>query len=109
MDNLWIDKQAEACKNELELRVYTSNLLGDNDELVLHGGGNTSVKSRVNGEDVLYVKGSGWDLATIKPEGLAGVYLDTLLDMAKQEDLSDAQMVQQQREAMVDDNAQILL
>ncbi|WP_152184274.1 class II aldolase/adducin family protein [Sulfurimonas indica] len=105
MDNLWIDKQAEACKNDLELRVYTSNLLGENDELVLHGGGNTSVKSKVNGEDVLYVKGSGWDLATIKPEGFSGVYLDTLLDMAKREHLSDSEMVALQREAMLDENA----
>ncbi|MEN4053586.1 class II aldolase/adducin family protein [Sulfurimonas sp. NWX79] len=105
MDNLWIDKQAQACKNDLELRVYTSNLLGENDELVLHGGGNTSVKSKVNGEDVLYVKGSGWDLATIKPEGFSGVYLDTLLDMAKREHLSDSEMVALQREAMLDENA----
>jgi rhamnose utilization protein RhaD (predicted bifunctional aldolase and dehydrogenase) len=105
VDNLWIDKQAEACKSDLELRVYTSNLLGENNELVLHGGGNTSVKSSVNGEDVLYVKGSGWDLATIKPEGFSPVYLDSLLDMAKREHLSDSQMVKEQREAMLDDNA----
>ena len=105
MDNLWIDRQAEACRNDLDLRVYTSNLLGVNDELVLHGGGNTSVKSVVKGEDVLYVKGSGWDLATIKREGFSAVYLDTLLDMAQREYLSDTEMVQEQRDAMLDDNA----
>ncbi len=105
MDNLWIDRQAEACRNDLDLRVYTSNLLGVNDELVLHGGGNTSVKSVVKGEDVLYVKGSGWDLATIKKEGFSPVYLDTLLDMAQREYLSDTEMVQEQRDAMLDDNA----
>ena len=105
MDNLWIDKQADACKDDLALRVYTSNLLGENDELVLHGGGNTSVKSKVNGEDVLFVKGSGWDLATIKPEGFAPVYLDTLVDMAKKEQMSDSEMVQEQREAMLDEKA----
>ena len=105
MDNLWIDRQAEACRNDLDLRVYTSNLLGVNDELVLHGGGNTSVKSVVKGEDVLYVKGSGWDLATIKKEGFSAVYLDTLLDMAQREHLSDTEMVQEQRDAMLDDNA----
>jgi len=105
MDNLWIDKHAQECKDDLELRVYTSNLLGENDELVLHGGGNTSVKSKVNGEDVLYVKGSGWDLSTIKPEGFSAVYLDTLLDMAKREHLSDSDMVREQREAMLDEDA----
>ena len=105
MDNLWTEKQAKTCQNDLQLRVYTSNLLGENDELVLHGGGNTSVKTTINGEDVLYVKGSGWDLATIKPEGFSPVYLDTLLDMAKREHLSDSDMVKEQREAMLDDNA----
>jgi len=48
--NLW---------NDINLRVFTSNLLGQSDELVLHGGGNTSVKSMVNGEEILFVKGSG--------------------------------------------------
>jgi len=105
MDNLWSERQAEACKNDLELRVYTSNLLGKSDELVLHGGGNTSVKMSLNGEDVLYVKGSGWDLATIKPEGFAPVYLDTLLDMAQRDSLSDSEMVEEQKDAMLDENA----
>jgi len=105
MDNLWIDKHAEACESDLDLRVYTSNLLGSNDELVLHGGGNTSVKSVVNDEDVLYVKGSGWDLSTIKKEGFSPVYLDSLLDMAKRDQLSDTEMVKEQRDAMLDENA----
>jgi len=105
MDNLWIDEKAKECQNDLELRVYTSNLLGENNELVLHGGGNTSLKSEVNGQDVLYVKGSGWDLSTIKAEGFSAVYLNVLLDMAKRESLSDSEMVKEQQEAMLDDKA----
>lgn len=105
MDNLWSDERAQECKSDLELRVYTSNLLGQNSELVLHGGGNTSVKTKIDGEDVLLVKGSGWDLVSIKEEGFSPVYLDTLLDMAKLEKLSDSDMVTQQRAAMLDESA----
>src|ERR1022692_5149740 len=74
----WDDKEAAACKTELELRAYTSRLLGQDSQLVLHGGGNTSVKrteTNIFGEpeDILWVKGSGWDLATIEPAGFAPV------------------------------------
>ncbi len=105
MDNLWSKKKAVTCKSDLDLRVYSSNLLGKNDELVLHGGGNTSLKSTINGEDVLHVKGSGWDLETIKAEGFSPVKLDTLLKMAKLPSLSDSEMVRLQREAMLDKSA----
>ena len=105
MDNLWNDEEAQKCKSNLDLRVYTSNLLGENEELVLHGGGNTSVKGDIDGVDVLHVKGSGWDLADIKAEGFAPVRLDTLLDMAKEESLSDSEMVQGQKEALMTTSA----
>ncbi|MGB5920290.1 class II aldolase/adducin family protein, partial [Arcobacter sp.] len=105
MKNLWTDEEAKEYKSDLELRVFTSNLLGRSDELVLHGGGNTSVKSKVNGEDILYVKGSGWDLVSIEKEGFAPVKLDTLINMAKLESLSDSDMVSQQKEAMIDKSA----
>ncbi|WP_297431490.1 class II aldolase/adducin family protein [Sulfurimonas sp.] len=101
MDNLWSNKEAGKCKSNLDLRVYTSNLLGANDELVLHGGGNTSVKGDIDGIDILHVKGSGWNLADIKAEGFAPVRLDALLEMAKQESLRDTEMVQGQKEAMM--------
>ena len=66
MKSLWNDAEAARFTTDLQLRVYTSRLLGRDDTLVLHGGGNTSVKVRermVTGdeEDILYVKGSGWD------------------------------------------------
>ncbi len=85
----------------LLMRVYTSRLLGKSKDLVLHGGGNTSVKI----DDTIYVKGSGWDLSTIKKEGFAPVKTDALLDMAKVEKLSDSQMVMEQKAAMIDKNA----
>jgi len=105
MENLWSDEKSLEYKSDLALRVYTSNLLGQNDALVLHGGGNTSVKSRIDGEDVLYVKGSGWDLVSIKEEGFAPVKLATLLKMAKLEQLSDTDMVSGQKAAMLDKEA----
>jgi len=101
MKQLWDDKEANNFKDDLELRVYTSRLLGSDDTLVLHGGGNTSVKI----DDTLYVKGSGWDLATIEKEGFSPVKLQALLEMAKKEQMSDTQMVKLQREAMDDKNA----
>jgi rhamnose utilization protein RhaD (predicted bifunctional aldolase and dehydrogenase) len=102
LKNLWNDNDAKSYKSDLALRVYTSNLLGQSDELVLHGGGNTSVKSTIDGEDILYVKGSGWDLVSIKEEGFPAVKLDTLLDMSQLETLSDIDMVNGQKEAMID-------
>ncbi len=105
MQNFWDESKASACKTDLEMRVYTSNLLGQSDELVLHGGGNTSVKSMVDGEEILYVKGSGWDLVSIKAEGFAPVKMATLLEMAKLESLSDTEMVSGQKAAMIDPSA----
>jgi rhamnose utilization protein RhaD (predicted bifunctional aldolase and dehydrogenase)/NAD(P)-dependent dehydrogenase (short-subunit alcohol dehydrogenase family) len=95
---LWNSDEAARYSGELALRVYSSQLLGRDPSLVLHGGGNTSVKLRaadVLGEalDVLYVKGSGWDLATIQEPGFAPVRLDHLLKLATLESLSDPQMV----------------
>ncbi|MET0081239.1 MAG: bifunctional aldolase/short-chain dehydrogenase, partial [Candidatus Thiodiazotropha lotti] len=74
MKSQWNPTEAAACENELSLRVYTSRLLGSDPTLVLHGGGNTSVKivePDLFGEDqqILYVKGSGWDLASIEAPG----------------------------------------
>src|SRR3989440_2252165 len=98
MKNLWDSDEAAKCKSDLDLRVYTSRLLGRDDALVLHGGGNTSVKIReknVAGEDeeILYVKGSGWDLETIEVNGFAPVRMAHLLKLAQLETLSDPQMV----------------
>lgn len=107
MINRWDDEYAASLQDDLSLRVYSSRLLGQDDSLVLHGGGNTSVKTRTRtllGEEleVLCVKGSGWDLQTIEAEGFSAVKLDALLALSKLESLSDSDMVKQQRAAMID-------
>jgi rhamnose utilization protein RhaD (predicted bifunctional aldolase and dehydrogenase)/NAD(P)-dependent dehydrogenase (short-subunit alcohol dehydrogenase family) len=111
MKSLWNEQEAaERAANPLALRVYTSRLLGREPALVLHGGGNTSVKVRERNlfgetEHLLYVKGSGWDLATIEAKGFAPVRMDTLLKLAALEQLSDTDMVRVQKAAMTDPNA----
>ncbi|MEY2490465.1 MAG: hypothetical protein QOC70_2407 [Verrucomicrobiota bacterium] len=98
MKNLWDPIEASKCQSALEQRVYSSRLLGRDGTLVLHGGGNTSVKIKERNllgedEEILYVKGSGWDLETIRGEGFAPVRMAHLLKLAKVDALSDPQMV----------------
>lgn len=98
MKSLWNDAEAAAFGGPLGPRVYTSRLLGRDKSLVLHGGGNTSVKIDEHNlfgekEEVLYVKGSGWDLETIEPAGFAPVKLDYIRRLASLPALSDPQMV----------------
>src|SRR3954467_13670099 len=116
MKSAWVTSDAEAAvaryardgiPRELALRVYTTRLLGQNPKLVLHGGGNTSVKLRMsdlNGEevDVLCVKGSGWDMATIEPTGLPAVRLEPLKKLRRLNTLSDDDMVRVQRANLID-------
>ena len=110
MKNLWDNADAGAAGDALQTRVYTSRLLGQEPDLVLHGGGNTSVKTTVSdlfGDDVdvIYVKGSGWDLATIEAAGFAPVRLQPLQRLAELDTLSDSDMVREQRVAMLDPGA----
>jgi len=111
MKSLWNDTEAATFGTDLlGQRVYTSRLLGRNPELVLHGGGNTSVKIDEKdyfGEPVslCYVKGSGWDLATIEREGFSPVRMGALLKMAELPAMTDSDMVLQQRAAMTNPNA----
>ncbi len=105
--NRWSDNEAAACKTELELRAYTSRLLGQDSRLVLHGGGNTSVKlteTNIFGEaeDILWVKGSGWDMASIKPAGFAPVRMRHLQALAKLSTFSDTDMAREFRLATID-------
>ncbi len=110
MKSLYNNTEANTFSSDLDLRVYTSRLLGQESSLVLHGGGNTSVKSHAvnlfgEKEEILYVKGSGWDLATIEDKGFAPVKMDMLLKMAKLSNLKDSDMVKYQRLAMTDPSA----
>src|SRR5256714_12656890 len=98
MKSLWSDAEAQQFSGALGPRVYTSRLLGRDKSLVLHGGGNTSVKLREKdlfGEerDVLYIKGSGRDLASIDAGGFTPVDLRYMQRLAGLPGLSDAQMV----------------
>ena len=101
---------APACNEDIALRVYTSRLIGREPALVLHGGGNTSVKTRLvddTGElvDVLCVKGSGWELGDIEPAGLPAVRLATLQALRRLPSLSDEAMVNAQRTRLLDAGA----
>jgi rhamnose utilization protein RhaD (predicted bifunctional aldolase and dehydrogenase)/NAD(P)-dependent dehydrogenase (short-subunit alcohol dehydrogenase family) len=105
VENLWNDGEAARYPGDLGLRVYTSRLLGRDKSLVLHGGGNTSVKVRERNlfgeeEDVLYVKGSGWDLETIEAAGFAPVRLGPAQRLATLPCLSDPEMVNALRASM---------
>ncbi len=105
MQNLWNDADAVRCTTDLELRVYSSRLLGQDPSLVLHGGGNTSVKIREQNilgeeEEILYVKGSGWDLETIEAAGFAPVRMAYLLKLARLPALTDPQMVNELKTQM---------
>ena len=111
MKNFWDEEEATACGDDpLALRVYSSRLIGRASDLVLHGGGNTSVKAEFTDifgvrHEVLYVKGSGWDLATIEAAGFSPVVLDALMQLSRFDVLSDADMVRAQRAAMLDPGA----
>ena len=106
-ENRWTNAEAELDGDELAQRVYTSRLLGSDPSLVLHGGGNTSVKvTRKNvigaDENLLLVKGSGWDLATIEASGFTPLRLDRLLALAELDHLSDLEMARQLASARTD-------
>src|SRR5919198_2066685 len=107
MKSAWVDSEAQAAIDryaragigrDLALRVYTTRLLGRDPKLVLHGGGNTSVKTSVPdllGEevDVLCVKGSGWDMATIEPAGLPAVRLEPLKKLRARDALPEQDFI----------------
>ena len=116
MKSLWNAKDARktvdryavlGVPEDLALRVYSTRLLGSDPSLVVHGGGNTSLKTVITdmvGErwDVLCVKGSGWDMATIEPAGLPAVKLGPLIKARKFAALSDEDMVKLQRANLID-------
>lgn len=120
MENRWNEAAAQAAvekyklqgvNEELALRVYTSRLIGGDPALVLHGGGNTSLKGRGTDAlgvevDVLYVKGSGWDLASIEPAGLPAVKLAPLQALQGVAQMTDEQMVNALRINLLDASAQ---
>ena len=111
METRWDDDAARKLGDDpLQLRVYTSRLLGREPDLVLQGGGNTSVKIKQTNlfgeeEELLYVKGSGRDMATIEAPGFSPVRLDMLVKIAQLDQLSDGEMFKSLRAALVDPDA----
>src|ERR1700709_436207 len=108
MQSAWNDSDAgvavalyENLGRDLAPRGYTTRLLGQDPRVLLHGGGNTSVKTRIadlNGDtvDVLCVKGSGWDMGSIEPAGLPAARLTPLVKLRARKTLSDEEMVRLQ-------------
>src|SRR5512147_178157 len=106
MRSKWVDSDAKAAVDhfdrvgiaaELALRIYSTRLLGREPKLVLHGGGNTSLKTTARDlldEEVavLCVKGSGWDMATIEPAGMPAVRLAPARSLRARATLSDDEM-----------------
>ncbi len=119
MRSLWSEAEAErmvahyaarGVGRDLALRVYTSRLLGGDPRLVLHGGGNTSVKTALadlfgDPVEALCVKGSGWDMADIEPAGLPALRLPPLRRLRERAALSDEDMVRIQRANLLDPGA----
>jgi rhamnose utilization protein RhaD (predicted bifunctional aldolase and dehydrogenase)/NAD(P)-dependent dehydrogenase (short-subunit alcohol dehydrogenase family) len=118
MRNLWRDDEAAAAithyapqyGEDVALRVYTSRLIGADRSLVLHGGGNTSVKTRMTdlsgaSVDVLCVKGSGADLDTMEPRGLPAVRLAPLRAARQRNAMSDEDMTAFLRANLLDPSA----
>src|ERR1700743_1810975 len=119
MDSRWNASEAKefvakyapkGVNEDLAVRTYTTRLLGSDPRMVLHGGGNTSVKTTVKdqlGDDVevICIKGSGWDMGVIEPAGLPAVRLEPLRKLRKLDKLSDEDMVNFQRINLLDSTA----
>jgi rhamnose utilization protein RhaD (predicted bifunctional aldolase and dehydrogenase) len=93
MKSLWNEADAACCNSELGLRAYASRLLGGDAELVLHGGGNTSLKRDEQGEHVLYVKGTGSDLARADEHAFTPLQLGDVKKVLQQDHLDNAGMM----------------
>ncbi len=119
MKSAWVDRDAEALvahgaesgvDRDLALRLYTTRLLGRDRKLVLHGGGNTSLKTRMRdlfGEDVevLRIKASGADMAAIEAESLPAVRLDPLRRLRRLDAIADDELVGIERANLIDPGA----
>ena len=116
MQSAWVERDAQAAvacyakagiDADLALRVYTTQLIGRDPKLVLHGGGNTSLKCTARDlagkvVDVLRVKGTSADMGAITPEGMVAVRLAPLRELCALKRLSDADMARVQRAFLID-------
>ncbi|MHC5114965.1 MAG: bifunctional aldolase/short-chain dehydrogenase [Planctomycetota bacterium] len=115
MDSRWSNEAADEAirrwspgsNDDVAVRTYTTRLLGGDPRLVLHGGGNTSVKTVMPDQlgrdvDVICVKGSGWDMGAIEPPGLPAVRLEPLRELLALDALTDEDMVNACRTNLLD-------
>lgn len=105
--NLWDKERAAKLQSGLEQLVYRSNLLGSDRSVCNWGGGNTSMKTvetdfRGREVEVMWVKGSGSDLATMKAENFTGLRLDDIRPLLDREDMTDEEMVEYLSHCMID-------
>ena len=109
MKSLWQTPTSNG-QSALDECVQGSRTIGAHEALVLHGGGNSSIKDTITDVtgadlDVIYVKGSGWDMATIKPQGFAPLRLGRLRELLAVDTITDAALVNELRCALVDASA----
>jgi len=110
MQSRWNDEEAVSFDGPIGACVYCTRLIGSDPSLVLHGGGNSSVKAPyvdVTGRrvDAIYVKGSGWDMGTIATAGFAPLPIDRLRNLLDLESLSDLDMARELDAARLDPSA----
>ncbi len=118
MENRWSDEKAAQFTHkygkqwgeDLAIGLYVASLIGAEDKLVLHGGGNSSVKTihtNILGEELLaiFVKASGYNMAFIEPDGYTGLDLEYLKKLKNLSDLSDTEMVNEFRTHLLDSRA----
>ena len=116
MKSKWNDRDAskfikryikKGINRELALRIYSTRLLGNDSRLVLHGGGNTSLKLSLKNsfgkkENIIYVKGSGKDMSNIDIDGFPALELDNLINLKKMKKINDFQMINYLKKYMID-------
>ncbi|MCP8617577.1 bifunctional aldolase/short-chain dehydrogenase [Salirhabdus salicampi] len=106
VQNRW-DERGDNFENALQQLVYRSNLLGSDRSVANFGGGNTSAKTvekdfRGRDIEVMWVKGSGSDLATMKEKNFTGLNLTDIRPLVEREDMSDEEMVSYLAHTMID-------
>lgn len=107
VQNLWDKERAGALETELDRLVYRSNLIGADRRVCNWGGGNTSCKTVVKdfrGRDVevMYVKGSGSDLATMQAQHFTGLRMEDIRPLFERDAMSDEEMVAYLAHCMID-------
>lgn len=109
VENQWNENEANKAENILRELVYRSNLLGSDRSIANIGGGNTSAKTVMKDFkgteiEVMWVKGSGSDLATMKEDNFTGLRLNDIHPLIEREDMSDDEMVNYLAHCMIDQN-----